>query len=172
MPPGDAAPERADGRLGGALLLRAGDRAEPGEGRIPRYAWKDPYSQLRAKLEELGAAIGGEYRVLVDANRHVDREGAAPLGVGFYGKNTLLITRRFGSWVVIGTLVTDVAIEMIAAARHRCGSSPPLHRRLPDGGPRRAGHARRDAVSLVLDAGAGPDPGGAALAARGSRLRL
>jgi epoxyqueuosine reductase QueG len=39
--------------------------------------------------------------VLVDANQHVDREAAARSGVGFYGKNTMLITRRFGSWVVL-----------------------------------------------------------------------
>ncbi len=99
-----------------------GPELQPGEGRIPRYAWKDPYAQLRAKLEELGAAIGGEYRVLVDANQHVDREGAARSGVGFYGKNTLLITRRFGSWVVLGTLVTDVAIESTKPLAIDCGS--------------------------------------------------
>src|SRR3954465_3534857 len=87
-----------------------GPELQPGEGRIPRYAWDDPYAQLRAKLEDLGAAIGGDYRVLVDANQHVDREGAARSGVGFYGKNTLLITRRHGSWVVLGTLATDVEL--------------------------------------------------------------
>src|SRR5215212_9091556 len=98
-----------------------GPEPQPGEGRIPRYARKDPYSELRAKLEELGAAIGGEYRVLVDANQHVDREGAARSGVGFYGKNTLLITRRFGSWVVLGTLVTDVEVEASRPLELDCG---------------------------------------------------
>jgi epoxyqueuosine reductase len=60
--------------------------------------------------------------VLVDANQHVDREGAARAGVGFYGKNTLLITRRHGSWVVLGTLVTDVEIEPSAPLELDCGS--------------------------------------------------
>ena len=92
------------------------------EGRLPRYAWKDYYSELRVKLEALGERIGGRYRVLVDANQHVDREGAARSGVGFYGKNTLLITRRFGSWVVLGTLVTDVAVEASAPLELDCGS--------------------------------------------------
>ena len=87
---------------------RPGPEPGPGEGRLPRYKWDDYYAELREKLEHLGAAIGGEYRVLVDANQHVDREGAARAGVGFYGKNTLVITKRFGSWVVLGTLVTDV----------------------------------------------------------------
>ena len=87
-----------------------------GEGRLPRYAWRDHYVILRERLDELGRRLGGRYRVLVDANQHVDREGARRAGLGFYGKNTMLITREHGSWVVLGTLVTDVEIE----------SSPPL----------------------------------------------
>jgi epoxyqueuosine reductase len=60
--------------------------------------------------------------VLVDANQHVDREGAARSGVGFYGKNTVLITRRHGSWVVLGTLVTDVELEPTPPLGLDCGS--------------------------------------------------
>ena len=60
--------------------------------------------------------------MLVDANQHVDREGAARAGVGFYGKNTMLITRTHGSWVVLGTLVTDVDIEPTPALELDCGS--------------------------------------------------
>jgi len=93
-----------------------------GEGRLPRYTWRDLYAELRTKLDELGRRLGGAYRVLVDANQHVDREGAARSGVGFYGKNTLLITRRFGSWVVLGTLVTDVELERTLPLGLDCGS--------------------------------------------------
>ena len=59
--------------------------------------------------------------MLVDANQHVDREGGARAGVGFYGKNTMLITRRHGSWVVLGTLVTDVEIEPTPPLGLDCG---------------------------------------------------
>ena len=59
--------------------------------------------------------------MLVDANQHVDREGARRSGVGFYGKNTMLITREHGSWVVLGTLVTDVEIETTAPLDLDCG---------------------------------------------------
>ena len=99
-----------------------GPQAEPGEGRLPRYAWSDRYAELRDKLDALGRRLGGSYRVLVDANQHVDREAAARAGVGFYGKNTLLITRRHGSWVVLGTLVTDVEIEASTPLALDCGS--------------------------------------------------
>jgi epoxyqueuosine reductase len=94
----------------------------PGHGRLPRYTWYDAYSALREKLDALGRKLGGNYRVLVDENQHVDREAAARSGVGFYGKNTLLITRRFGSWVVLGTLVTDRELEPTPPLRLDCGS--------------------------------------------------
>ena len=93
----------------------------PGEGRMPRYTWTDRYAQLREKLDALGQRLGGTYRVLVDANQHVDREAAARAGVGFYGKNTLLITRKFGSWVVLGTLITDTALELTPPLNLDCG---------------------------------------------------
>jgi epoxyqueuosine reductase len=100
----------------------SGPEPEPGEGRLPRYTWTDAYAVLRERLDELGRRLGGAYRVLVDANQHVDREAAARSGVGFYGKNTLLITRRHGSWVVLGTLVTDVEVETTPALAADCGS--------------------------------------------------
>jgi len=92
-----------------------------GHGRLPRYTWFDAYAVLREKLDELGKRMGGAYRVLVDANQHVDREAAARSGVGFYGKNTLLITRRHGSWVVLGTLVTDAELEPTPPLDADCG---------------------------------------------------
>jgi epoxyqueuosine reductase len=95
---------------------------EPGEGRLARYAWDDGYAELRGRLDALGRRLGGAYRVLVDANQHVDREAAARSGVGFYGKNTMLITPRHGSWVVLGTLVTDVPLEPTPALATDCGA--------------------------------------------------
>jgi epoxyqueuosine reductase len=101
-------------------------REEPerpaGHGRLPRYTWSDAYAALRQKLDELGRRLGGEYRVLVDANQHVDREAAVRAGVGFYGKNTMLITRRHGSWVVLGTLVSDAELEPTPQLELDCGA--------------------------------------------------
>jgi epoxyqueuosine reductase len=95
---------------------------EPGEGRLARYTWEDGYARLREQLDALGRRLGGVYRVLVDANQHVDREAAARSGVGFYGKNTMLITPRHGSWVVLGTLVTDVELEPTPPLPTDCGT--------------------------------------------------
>jgi epoxyqueuosine reductase len=93
-----------------------------GTGRLARYTWHDGYTVLRERLGELGRRLGGDHRVLVDANHHVDREAAARAGVGFYGKNTMLITRRFGSWIVLGTLITTAEVEPTAPLALDCGS--------------------------------------------------
>jgi epoxyqueuosine reductase len=93
----------------------------PGHGRLARYTWTDGYADLREKLDALGHRLGGAYRVLVDANQHVDREAAARSGVGFYGKNTMLITRHHGSWVVLGTLVSDVELDPTPPLDAGCG---------------------------------------------------
>jgi epoxyqueuosine reductase len=99
-----------------------GPEPEAGQGRMPRYTWTDAYDELRGKLDLLGRRLGTEYRVLVDANQHVDREAAARSGVGFYGKNTMLITRKQGSWVVLGTLVTTAELEPTPPLDLDCGS--------------------------------------------------
>ncbi len=144
-----------------AALCYARDVPEVGldEGRLPRYTWRDEYAILRSRLDALGRRLGGSYRVLVDDNDHVDRAAAVRAGIAFYGKNTMAITHRHGSWVVVGVVVTDVEIELFASARSRLRAVPALHRRVPDRSARRAGHARRDQVPLVLVAGAGCDPG-------------
>ncbi len=99
-----------------------GPETERGEGRLPRYAWRDHYALLRERLDALGRRLGGSYRVLVDANQHVDRAGAERSGVGFIVKNTMLITRAYGSWVVLGTLVTEAELEPTPALDAGCGS--------------------------------------------------
>ena len=124
---------------------RAGCRATRGRTAMPSCARSSTRSAER---------LGGSYRVLVDENQHVDREGAARAGVGFYGKNTMLITRKHGSWVVLGTLVTDVEVESGAPLEPRLRLLHALHRGLPDRGPRRARRRRRDEMPLLLDAGA------------------
>lgn len=94
----------------------------PGSGLLPRHAWRDHYALLRERLDELGRKLGGAYRVLVDENDHVDREAAVRAGVGFYGKNTMVITRDYGSWVVLGALLTEAEVEASASVRPGCGS--------------------------------------------------
>lgn len=97
------------------------DRAR---GRIARYTRDDAYEALRERLAVIAHWLeqrGHSARILIDSNYHVDREAAARSGVGFYGKNTVMITRRFGSWVVLGTIVTSAPLAPTEPLRPGCG---------------------------------------------------
>nr|AFD03172.1 iron-sulfur cluster binding protein [uncultured bacterium W5-102b] len=99
--------------------------AAHGTGTIARFARADPYVTLRDRLEQIADWLrthGHECRVLVDSNDHVDRAAAIRSGVGFSGKNTMLITPRHGSWVVLGTIVTTAELEPTEPMRPGCGS--------------------------------------------------
>jgi epoxyqueuosine reductase len=79
-------------------------------GRVARYSWTDHYRPLRDGLEELAGLLrdrGWQARVLADDNALVDRAAAHRAGIGWFGKNTLLLLPGGGSWYVLGSIVTD-----------------------------------------------------------------
>lgn len=87
-------------------------------GALSKYAWGlDYHAVLRDKLNLLAGEI--ERRVgrkialhsSVDTGPLVDRSVAHRAGLGWFGKNCSIITEAYGSWVFLGQLVTDVAIE-------------------------------------------------------------
>lgn len=112
-------------------------------GRIARYTRWDAYQRLVKLLDELASELrdaGYLARVLVDSNEHVDREAARRSGVGFYGKHTNIITRKHGSWVVLGTIITTAELQPTPEMRPGCGSCTrcidacPTNAISPDGG--------------------------------------
>ncbi|MGD0165928.1 MAG: tRNA epoxyqueuosine(34) reductase QueG [Gaiellaceae bacterium] len=107
-----------------AAFAYSASGADPGagEGRLARHARRDHYAELRLRLEALGSRLGGAHRVFVDSSEHVDREAAVRAGIGFFGKNTLVIAPRLGSWIVLGTLVSELEIEATAPLERDCGS--------------------------------------------------
>ncbi len=101
----------------------------PGRGRVARYALGDDYHDvMRAKLTALAdrlvaAAGGGRCRVYVDAGPLPERELARRAGLGWFGKNTLLIHPRLGSFTFIGVILTDLDLAPDAPFESdRCGS--------------------------------------------------
>jgi epoxyqueuosine reductase len=97
------------------LWRPAGGRPAGLVGRMPRYAWRDPYAPLRERLEALAdrlrAEHGGRATVFVDSNHHVDREAAIRAGLAFSARNTMAIVPGQGSFVALGAVVTDLELE-------------------------------------------------------------
>ena len=94
---------------------------------VARYAAHDTYRVLR---DALGAAArllqdeGHRAVVVADDNALVDRAIAHRAGLGWFGRNTNLLVAGVGSWVVLGTVLTDAELVPTADAPvpDRCGT--------------------------------------------------
>jgi epoxyqueuosine reductase len=100
-----------------------------GRGRIARYALgADYHDVMRTRLTALGermvaVAARGSFRVYVDAGPLPERELARLAGLGWFGKNTMLIHPRLGSFTFIGVVLTDLDLSRDAPFEaDRCGS--------------------------------------------------
>jgi epoxyqueuosine reductase len=90
-------------------------------GTVARYARCDQYASLRAALGHVAdrlRADGWQARVVVDDNALVDRAAAQRAGLGWYGRNTLLLLPGLGSWFVLGSVVTDAPLAPTPPAGH------------------------------------------------------
>lgn len=92
---------------------------DPTRGRIARYAWGTDYHQvLEPKLKTLSEFIVQDSnspdvrtRYYVDTGPLLEREWAARAGLGFIGKNTLLIHRGKGSYLFLGAVLVTAEYE-------------------------------------------------------------
>ncbi len=95
----------------------ATDSSAAPRGWISRYAWGDDYHEvLRAKLDELVAAMRAEFREAFGARAYVDtgpvveRVAAHHAGLGWLAKNTMLINEQLGSWIFLGAILTTLEL--------------------------------------------------------------
>ncbi len=100
---------------------------EPGVGWVSIYARRRDYHLvLKKKLKRLARwlahAYGGEVKVFVDTAPVMEKPLAARSGLGWIGKHTNLVSRRFGSWLFLGEVFTSLAIEPDPPAADACGT--------------------------------------------------
>ena len=92
---------------------------DPSRGRIARYAWGlDYHDVILPRLRALGDFIEQEtgrplrQRSYVDTGPILERDFAAQAGLGFIGKNTLLISPQLGSYLFLGEILVDLDLEI------------------------------------------------------------
>jgi epoxyqueuosine reductase len=105
-------------------------------GRVAAYSWEDHYAALRAGLEAIAEVLrhaGNRATVIADQNHLVDRAVAHRAGIGWWGKSSNVLVPGVGSLVVLGSVLTDAPLDVVAAApvADGCGSC----RRCLDGCP-------------------------------------
>jgi epoxyqueuosine reductase len=121
---------------------------ETPRGRVSRYAWGGDYHEvIKPKLQQfaawlreyargepVGAGVeqgrNGEFasaradletRIFVDTGRMVDRAVAQRAGLGWYGKNTNILTKGWGSWVFLAEIVTNLPLAVDTPIKASCG---------------------------------------------------
>jgi epoxyqueuosine reductase len=127
-------PYRPALRLGAAMAAPSGDAGRP-LGRIGAYACltddasgrqSDYHDLLGVRCDELVAWMRGEFgeikvKRFIDHGWAMDRPIAERAGVGFAGKNTTLLTRAAGSYVLLAELLVSLPLPSTAQSRRSCG---------------------------------------------------
>lgn len=83
------------------------------------YVLQDKLDRLAKGIEELTADF--EYKGMVDTGALVDTAVARRAGIGFIGKNGLVISKEFGSYIFLGELITNLDIEPDQPVDYDCG---------------------------------------------------
>ena len=110
------------------LLDRDTTSAVPA-GKVARYSWGDDYhavmkDRLRALVDGLSHRLERPIRArwYVDDGPMLDRAVAQRAGIGWFGKNTNVLTPSHGSWIFLGQVITDLELSPDPPLKKTCGS--------------------------------------------------
>jgi epoxyqueuosine reductase len=110
-----------------SLQGEGGRRPDEGEGRVARYTQgRDYHKTIRKRLDSFvryleALAPGAECRTFVDTGPLLERAVAQQAGIGFIGKNTMLITKGLGSWVFLASVITTLDLPADSPDERSCG---------------------------------------------------
>lgn len=102
------------------------DRPAEPAGKVSMYArGRDYHTIIGKKLKRLARFIrenGGSAKTYVDTGPILERAFAQAAGLGFIGKSANLITKRFGTWVFLASVITDLELDYDAPSTASCGT--------------------------------------------------
>lgn len=98
-------------------------------GKVARYAWGDDYhdlikNRLKKFVQKLPSIMGKPVntRIFVDDGPMNDRAAAERAGLGWFGKNTNILTPTHGSWVILGQIITNLELKHDQPLEKNCGN--------------------------------------------------
>ncbi len=100
--------------------------ARKDRGAISVYAQGDDYHELiKGRLKQLAgwlvSRFGGELKVFVDTAPLMEKPLAERAGLGWQGKHTNLVSREFGSWLFLGSILTELDLPADGPSGGACG---------------------------------------------------
>ena len=101
---------------------------DPAKGKISRYAWgRDYHRVLGRRLKQLHLWMQAQFpdyrgRFYVDTGPVAEKPWAMQAGLGWIGKNGLLLTREYGSWVFLGVILTTLPLIPDRPHTAHCGT--------------------------------------------------
>jgi epoxyqueuosine reductase len=166
--PGKESPESHPGTAGRIAAYAAGRAGCPGKespeshpgtaGRIAAYAAGRDYHEvmgkrLRVLCAELCSAAPCHGKPFVDSSPVMEKALAELAGLGWIGRNSLLVSREFGPWLLLGGVVLDAPMEPDAPAAFGCGECRACVGACPTGALAREGmvDARRCVSRLTVE---------------------
>ncbi|MGT2866002.1 tRNA epoxyqueuosine(34) reductase QueG [Streptococcus fryi] len=85
------------------------------------FVLQEKLARLAKGIEELCKDFSLEHKAMVDTGALVDTAVARRAGIGFIGKNGLVISKEFGSYMFLGELITNLEIEPDSPVDYDCG---------------------------------------------------
>jgi epoxyqueuosine reductase len=106
-------------------------------GRIARYAWGEDYHDVIGvkldKIDQFLRGFGGQQKCYVDTGPILERDHAAQAGIGWHGKNTMLIDERLGTWFFLAEILTTLELLPDQPVPDRCGTCERCIKACPTG---------------------------------------
>lgn len=120
---------------------------DAGMGIIAPYTRANFYGEIKSRLANVASAIGEEFgansKVSSNYVSLAEKPLAARSGLGFYGKNGLIIKPGYGSFIVLGEMVTDLIIQPDPPLDMDCGDCTDCMRACPTGAIEAPGRVNR-----------------------------
>ncbi len=87
---------------------------------------RDYHDVLKKKIKQLARSFaersGADVKVFVDTAPLMEKPLAAKAGLGWQGKNTILVSREHGNWLFLGVVLTTAELQPDAGLNDHCGS--------------------------------------------------
>ncbi|MEO0124501.1 MAG: tRNA epoxyqueuosine(34) reductase QueG [candidate division WOR-3 bacterium] len=102
------------------------DPSTPGSpyGLVARYTQRNYYKELKKRLKKLAGILKKKYKANVAVHSCgpiAEKPIAQRSGIGYYGKHSIIINPIYGSWIVLGEIITDLELEPDEPLNVDCG---------------------------------------------------